>query len=79
MKTALERVRKDAVQLVNMSDAQLQQPAALALAGDIALQARYAYAGQTDPVTGSSQEGVIWIYNNIQRLATFDVTPYATK
>jgi hypothetical protein len=79
MKTALERARKDAVQLVNMSDAQLQQPAALALAGDMALQARYAYAGQTDPVTGSSQEGVIWIYNNIQRLATFDVTPYATK
>jgi len=79
LKTALERVRQDAVQLVNMSDAQLQQPAALALAGDMALQARYAYAGQTDPVTGSSQEGVIWIYNNIQRLATFDVTPYATK
>jgi hypothetical protein len=79
MKTALERVRQDAVQLVHMSDAQLQQPAAFAIAGDMAFQARYAYAGQTDPITGNDQGGAIWIYNNVQRLATFDVTPYAAK
>jgi hypothetical protein len=40
-----------------LTDAQLQQPAAFALVGDMAFQARYAYAGQTDPITGASQEG----------------------
>ena len=79
LKTVLERVRQDAQQLVHMSDGQLQQPAAIALVGDMALEARYAYAGQTDPITGTSQEGVLWIYNNIQRLATFDVAPYSSR
>jgi len=79
LKTVLERVRQDALQLVHMSDEQLQQPAAFALVGDMALQARYAYAGQTDPITGNSQAGALWIYNNVQRLATFDVTPYSSK
>src|SRR5439155_7362469 len=79
LKNSLERVRQDAEQLVRMSDEQLQQPSAFAILGDMALQARYAYAGQTDPVTGNSQEGTIWIYNNVQRLATFDVIPYSSK
>jgi hypothetical protein len=79
LKSVLERVRQDALQLVHMSDEQLQQPAAFALVGDMALEARYAYAGQTEPITGTSQEGVLWIYNNVQRLATFDVTPYSSK
>ncbi len=79
LKTVLERVRQDAEQLVHMSDEQLQQPAAFALVGDMALQARYAYAGQTDPITGNSLAGALWIYNNVQRLATFDVTPYSSK
>src|SRR5205807_2294099 len=47
MKVVLERLRQDAVQLVHMSNAQLQQPAALALAGDMAQQAQEAYAGQS--------------------------------
>src|SRR5205823_5001326 len=79
LKSVLERVRQDALQLVHLTDAQLQQSAAFALVGDMALQARYAYAGQTDPITGTSQEGVLWIYNNIQRLATFDVAPYSSR
>jgi hypothetical protein len=45
----------------------------------MALQARYAYAGQTDPITGNAQQGAIWVYNTVQRLATFDVTPYSSK
>src|SRR5438876_818771 len=57
----------------------VQQPVAFALVGDMALEARYAYAGQTDPVTGNSQGGALWIYNNVQRLATFDVMPYSAK
>ena len=79
LKTVLERLRQDALQLVHMSDEQLHQPAAFALVGDMALQARVAYAGQTDPVTGTSQEGALWIYNNVQRLATFDVSPYSSR
>jgi serine/threonine protein kinase len=79
LKKALERVRQDAQQLVRMSNGQLHQSAAFALVGDMALQARYAYAGQIDPITGNSQEGAIWVYNNVQRLANFDVTPYSSK
>src|SRR5205085_7100575 len=79
MKNSLERVRQDAVQLVHMSDEQLQQPAAFAIAGDMAFQARYAYAGQIDPITGNEQGGAIWIYSNIQRLATFEMKPYSSK
>jgi eukaryotic-like serine/threonine-protein kinase len=76
VKTNLEQVRQDALQLVHMSDQQLAQPVALAMASDMALQARYAYTGQPDPVTGNTQNGAIWVYNNVQRLATFEVTPY---
>jgi hypothetical protein len=79
LKTVLERVRQDAQQLVHLTDEQLHQPAAFALVGDMALEARYAYAGQTDPITGNNQGGALWIYNNVQRLATFDVIPYASK
>jgi serine/threonine protein kinase len=79
LKTVLEQVRQDAEKLVHLSDEQLQQSAAFALIGDMALEARYAYAGQSDPVTGISQEGALWIYNNVQRLATFDVTPYSSR
>jgi len=79
LKTVLERVRQDARQLVQPTDEQLHQPSAFALVGDMALEARYAYAGQTDPITGTNQGGALWIYNNVQRLATFDVIPYSSK
>jgi hypothetical protein len=36
------------------------------------------FSGRTDPTTGDVQEGATWIYDNIERLATFDVTPYAS-
>lgn len=78
MKKNLEQVRQDALQLVQMTDQQLAQPTALALVGDMALQARYAYAGQPDPVTGNTREGAVWVYNNVQRLATFEVAPYSS-
>ncbi len=60
-----------------MSNDQLDQLSALDLLGDLQVQARYAYAGQTDPMTGNVQEGVTWIYDNTERLATFDVTLYS--
>ncbi|TMC25239.1 MAG: serine/threonine protein kinase, partial [Chloroflexi bacterium] len=79
VKQSLMQLRQDALQLVHMSDQQMAQPSAQALVADLALQARYAYSGQPDPVTGNTQGGVVWIYNNVQRLATFEVTPYAQK
>src|SRR5437588_5695697 len=79
VKDSLTQLRQDALQLVHMSDQQLAQPSAQALVGDMALQARYAYSGQPDPVTGNTQGGATWVYNNVQRLATFEVTPYSSR
>jgi len=79
VKQSLMQLRQDALQLVHMSDQQLAQPSAQALVGDMALQARDAYSGQPDPVTGNTQGGAIWVYNNVQRLATFEVTPYSMR
>lgn len=79
VKNNLAQMRQDALQLVHMTNQQLAQPSALALVSDMALQARYAYAGQTDPITGNAQQGAIWVYNTVQRLATFEVTPYSSK
>ena len=79
VKQSLMQLRQDALQLVHLSDQQMAQPSAQALVADLALQARYAYAGQPDPLTGNTQGGAIWVYNNVQRLATFEVTPYTQK
>jgi hypothetical protein len=76
VKTWLEQVRQDAEQLLHMQNAQLTQLSGLAILGDLEAQARYAYAGRTDPASGQMQQGATWIYDNVERLATFDVTPY---
>ena len=74
---ALTSVYQDAKQLLRMSDAQLLQASALTLLDDMATQAQYASTGQPDPSTGIAQGGALWIYDNLQRLATFVVQPYA--
>jgi hypothetical protein len=38
--------------------------------------AQNAYTGQLDPSTGQSDGGALWIYGNLQRLATFDIRQY---
>jgi len=68
----LKKVHQDAQQLVKLSDAQLLQPSAQALLNDLTTQATYAYSGQTSP---SVQTGAQQIHDDIQRLATLDVTP----
>ena len=73
----LTQVYTDAKQLVRFTEAQLLQPLALTLLDDIAAQAQYAYTGRPNPSTGVAQGGVLWIYDNLQRLATFDVAPYS--
>jgi len=76
VKRLLTQVYQDARQLVHMSYTQLLQSSTLALLDDIAAQARAAYTGQLPISTGASSGNAIWIYNNLQRLATFDVAPY---
>ncbi len=76
VKSWLIRLQQDAMAMMRMNDAQLVQPAAGALLSDIILQARWAYTGQLDPVTGNMLGGIGYLYDSIQRLATFDVSPY---
>jgi serine/threonine protein kinase len=71
----LEAVHTDAVKLEKMDNSQMSQPAALSILNDLFTQANHAFVGQFDPNTSTVKEGVVQIHNNIQRLATFDVTP----
>lgn len=75
----LMQIYTDVKQLLQMTDSQLLQPSTAALLNTVATQAQNAYTGQPNPATGTSQTGALWIYNNLQRLATFDITPYAAK
>lgn len=71
----LEVVHTDAVRLEKMDNSQMSQPEALSFLNDLLTQANHAFVGQFDPNTGTVMEGVVQIHNNIQRLATFDITP----
>lgn len=75
-KPLFEQVRQDAKQLLNMSDSQLLGARALTILNDLATQAQNAYTGQLDRSTGQSDGGALWIYGNLQRLATFDFRQY---
>ncbi len=76
VKRLLAQVYQDARQLVRLTNAQLLQSSALILLDNMATQAQYAYTGRANPSTGIAQGGVLWIYDNLQRLAAFDVAPY---
>jgi len=70
--TWLEAVKKDAIALLN--DQQLNQPTTLSTFNDLANNAEFAYSGQVDPITLQLQhKGVQQLYNDIQRLATFQL------
>ena len=73
VKSWLVQVHHDAYQIMKMSDAQLRQPATLSLLNDMIDNATNAFSGQPDPVTGQMREGVTWIHDQIQSLATLDV------
>ena len=78
VKNWLGQMHQDAIQLLQMSDEQLNQLSALDILSDLESQARDAYAGQTDPVTGNEQDGATWIYDNVERLATMNVQAYSS-
>ena len=71
-KRLLTHVYQDARQLVSLTHAQLLQPSTLALLHDLTTQAHAAY-------NGAPSGNALWIYNNLQQLATFDVTAYTTS
>jgi hypothetical protein len=72
----LEKLRTDAKQIVAMTDYQLAQPAAFDLLNDMVDQANHAYVGDINPATGEMLQGVTWIHNQLQTLATLTVTQY---
>ncbi len=72
----LGQVRKDAQQIVKMTDEQLLQPSTLALINSMIENASNAYAGHIDPTRGEMREGVNWIRDYIQTLAALEVTAY---
>lgn len=73
----LGQVRKDGQQIMKMTDAQLLAPSTLALINDMIANASNAYAGEIDPSTNQMREGVTWIHDHMQTLATLDIAPYA--
>ena len=72
----LEKLRADTKQIVAMDDTQLGQPGAYSVLNDMVDQADQAYAGQVDPSTGAVLEGVAWIHEHLQSLASLTVTQY---
>ncbi len=74
----LTQVRLDALQLLKMSDQQLNEPATLTLLNNLLNNATHAYTGMVDPTTSQMRNGVLWIHHQMQMLATLDVTAYST-
>ncbi len=74
--TWLEQIHQDARKLVMMSDSQLQLATAQTLLNDMVTKANSAYFGTQDPSSGQTQEGIEWVYRNVQHLAVIDITPY---
>ena len=72
----LEKMRADAKQIVAMTNAQLAQPGTFSVLNDMVDQANRAFAGQIDPATDAVREGVAWIHEHLQSLATMTVTQY---
>ena len=79
VKSALMQVRHDAQLIMKMSDKQLQQPSTLDIINDMIDSANHAYTGQTDPNTGQMHQGVVWIHEQIQALATVDITKFSAS
>ena len=75
----MQNIHQDAVKLVKMNDEQLKSHDALTLLNDMVTNATNAYAGQFDPAIGGNTNGVVWIHNELQGLATMPVTVATAK
>jgi hypothetical protein len=58
---------------MKMSDQELRQPATLSLLNDMINNATNAFSGLVDPATGQMRQGVTWIHDQIEALATLQV------
>ena len=74
--TWLQKLRGDDKNLLAMNDTQLGQATALSLLDDMVLQASNAYSGNTDPVSGQLKQGVVWIRQQLQSIATININTY---
>jgi hypothetical protein len=70
----LWKVHADASQLAKMSDTALLSPQALSLLNDMETNANDVFVGQPDPTTGNVQGGITQIHDELQRLATIEVS-----
>jgi hypothetical protein len=73
IKTQMQQIRQDTVQLVKMNETQLGQQDALSKLNEITSLAKQAQGGQFDRDTNGITGGVIWIDHQIQRLADIPV------
>ena len=71
----LTQVRKDAVQLVKLSNDQLRQPSTLTLLNEMANLTQEANSGWFDATTHANVGGAIWLNMRIQQLATISLKP----
>jgi eukaryotic-like serine/threonine-protein kinase len=71
----LVQVRMIARQLVVMNAQQLSQPSTLTMLDNMLNDTTYAYIGQLDPQTNQVVPGILQVHYDIQRLATFTITP----
>ena len=69
----LDQARTEALALVRMTPAQLEQPAQLSQLEQLATLARDAFSGTEDPVTGQVEDGITQIHYAMPDLATMDV------
>ncbi len=71
----LVQARMLAQQLVKMNADQLAQPTTLTMLDNLLTDTTYAYIGQLNPNTNQVVPGVLQVHYDIQRLATFNITP----
>ena len=74
----MQQVRQDAKQLAAMNNADLSQASTQPILQDMLTQANEAFTGTPDYVTTmqGAMGGITIAYEDIQRLASFDVKPY---
>lgn len=72
----LQNLRSDDKKLLALNNTQLGQQAAFSLLDDMVLQASNAYSGNSDPSTNQMRQGVVWIHQQLQSIATINISTY---
>ncbi|MBE3559275.1 MAG: hypothetical protein IMW89_08625 [Ktedonobacteraceae bacterium] len=75
----LTQVRRDAQQIMKMTDQQLQQSTTLTIINDMIDHANHAYVGQNDPSIHEMRQGIVWIHQQMHSLATLDIKTFVAN